>query len=167
MAGHVDFETYLETAERSRRMGIASPAMAFLWVKAPVQAFDQWGQPLPLSPMQQDGLDRMFAIIADPVGRGEALLHSGQLADDEVQALVMVYPDVYAAMVDEASREMLATPLPYPAWVEAQLGVLFQKPASAVYSKQESAPKAPPANGTLGLTEGTQADRRELAVRAR
>jgi hypothetical protein len=164
MAGHVDYEELAAHVERNRAMGIETPAMAYLWAKAPRQELDQWGEPLPLSPMQQDQLDRIFAVLAGPLERGTALLHSGQLIDDEVDAIMTVYPDVYLIMLERAQDDMFKNPPPYPAWAEAQLGVLFRKPASTVYAAPEK-PIGEPSGGTLKAPEGTQADRRELSLR--
>lgn len=140
---------------------------AYLAEMAPVVEVDKWGQPLPLSPSDQDALDRVFAVISAPYERGKALLTSGLLGPDEVDALMKVYPDVWERLVNETALDMARTPPPYPAWVEATLGVLFGIPAEQVFT--EGPPKAPEPKGQ-GLdgkpaTSGTPADRREPAVR--
>lgn len=163
-AGHVDYDELVKKIEEQRRLGIAGPVAEYMDKVRPPQQFDQWGEPLPLSALDQDRLDRTFAILAGPMERGTALLHSGQLIDDEVDAIEAVYPGIYVLIVERAKNDMFATDPPYPAWAEAQLGILFRKPASSVYSPKpaeemptyRAAPKSP---------EGTQADRRELSVR--
>jgi hypothetical protein len=164
MPGHIDYETLTKQIEEKMRLGLMTPAAEYLWMKAPRAALDQWGDELPLSAMQQDQLDRMFAILAGPMERGTALLHSGQLIDDEVDAIEAVFPGVYVLLVEAAKDDLFKSGPPLPAWAEAQLGILFRKPASAVYSPTPTE-KPPSFNAAPKSPEGTQADRRELSVR--
>ena len=161
----VDYEKMWELIEQRRALGIQTPAQAFLAIKAPAMSLDQWGEPLPLSSMQQDYLDRIFAMLLNPKVRTEALLHSGRLCPDEVEPVATVFPEVWEAICEDAQRDMVAHPPPYPAWVESTLGVLFQKPASAVYNPTPEKPMGSPPQSQVKAPEGTQADRRELAVR--
>jgi hypothetical protein len=124
---------------------------------------DQWGMPLPISSQQQDYIDRVFAVLADPT-RCKALLHSGQLCPDEVEPLATVYPEIYETIVEDAMGDMRAAKPPFPAWAEGVLGILFQKPAATVYNPSSEANGKPP-GGKMDKQAGTPADRRELAVR--
>jgi hypothetical protein len=165
MPASVNIEILEAKIEEARRMGIQTPAQTYLQVNKPVVALDEWGQPLPLSSMQQDYLDRVFAVLVSPMERGRALLHSGRLCPDEVEPLVTVYFEIWQTLVEQATADMLANPPPYPAWAEATLGVLFQKPASAMYNPTPEKTIGSPPRGQVKAPEGTQADRRELAVR--
>lgn len=164
----VNIEVLWAKLEESRRRGTATPAEAYLAIKAPPIQSDEWGQPLPLCAMDQDYIDRVFAILMNPMGRGEALLHSGRLCPDEVEPIAVVYFEVWQVLVERATQDMFDSGgPPFPAWAETQLGVLFQKPASAVYNPS---PANEPTAGTpphkkVKPPEATQADRRELAVR--
>lgn len=164
MAAHVDHQTLLEQLAEKRAMGINTPALAYLWAMTPPQELDEWGMPLPLSSMQQDAMDRLVAVLASPFERGTSLLHSGQLAPDETDALIAAFPDLYGVMVGRARADMIAAKPPFPAWAEAQLGIFFRRPAATVYATPESKP-ATPEPRQLKNPEGTQADRRELAIR--
>lgn len=144
-------------------MNIQTPAQTYLAVKAPPVPMDQWGLPLPISPLQQDYLDRVFAVLADPM-RARALLHSGQLLPDEVEPIATVFPEVYASLIEEATDDMIDAKPPFPAWAEGVLGILFQRPAASVYNPAGEAQGKPP-GGKLDAQSGTPADRRELAVR--
>lgn len=165
MPASVNLETLMAKIEEARRFGIQTPAQSYLAIKAPAQPMDEWGQPLPISSMDQDFLDRVFAVLADPMGRGRALLHSGRLCPDEVEPIAVVYPEIYEVMLELAQADMLDHPPPYPAWAQATLGVLFQKPASAVYTSEGEQPTGSLPQGQIKTPEGTPADRRELAVR--
>lgn len=166
MPPSVNIEILEAKIEEARRMGIQTPAQTYLQVKKPVQALDEWGQPLPLSPMEQDYLDRLFAVLARPMERGRALLHSGRLCPDEVEPLVTVFFEIWHTLVEDATRDMFtAGGPPFPAWAEATLGVLFQKPASAMYNPTPEKTMGSQPRGQVKPPEGTQADRRELAVR--
>lgn len=147
--------------------GQLTGAGAYLSQMAPVQEQDKWGQPLPLSPSDQDALDRVFAVLSEPYARGKALVTSGLLSPDEVDALIDVFPDVWQRLCKETFDDMARTPPPYPSWVEGTLDVLFGIPAEQVFT--QGPPPAPEPKGQ-GLdakpaTSGTPADRREPAVR--
>lgn len=164
----VNIEVLWAKLEESRRRGTATPAESYLAIKAPPIQLDDWGQPLPLTAMDQDYIDRVFAILANPFERGRALLHSGRLCPDEVEPIAVVYPEVWQVLAEDATNDMYDSGgPPFPAWAETSLGVLFQKPASAVYNpKPADEPTAGSApHGKVKPPEATQADRRELAVR--
>lgn len=161
----VDIEKMWGIIEGKRALGIQTPAQAYLALKAPAQPLDQWGMPLPLSSMDQDKLDRIFAMLADPHGRTVALLHSGRLCPDEVEPVATVFPEVWETICQRTQDEMIANPPPYPAWSEATIGVLFQKPAASVYNPVPEKPMGSPPHSPVKAPEATQADRRELAVR--
>ena len=169
--GHVDHADLLDQLHEKQRLGIATPAMLFLQEKAPPEARDKWGQPLPLSAYDQERLDQMVAIMAAPYERGQALLHAGMITPGEVDALIRVYPEIYAILEQEAVDDMMAHPPPYPAWSETTLGVLFGVAAAKVYGggtpelpKQESLQGAP-RKGTEAEVPSTPSERREVAVR--
>lgn len=163
-ARHVDFEEIMSALERSRAIGVETPAMAYLFLLAPTQESDQWGIAVPLSDLDQFNLDRTVAILTAPYERARALLHAGQLAPDEVTAIEAVFPDIYAVLVTQATDDMLANAPPYPDWAEEVLGILFQKPASAAYNAAKGIPMNP--KGQLDNTDiPTVAERRETAVR--
>lgn len=164
----VNIETLWAKLEASRARGTQTPAETYLSIKAPALEFDAWGEPLPLSAMAQDYLDRVFAVLLSPFERGEALLHSGRLCPDEVEPISVVFPEVWATLVERATDDLFeAGGPPLPAWAETSLGILFQKPASAVYNPkpQDGASAGTAPTGKVKPPEPTQADRRELAVR--
>jgi hypothetical protein len=166
MPPSVDVTKMWAAIEERRALGVQTQAQAFLALKAPPIALDNWGQALPLSAMEQDYLDRIFAVLANPRGRVTALLHSGRLCPDEVEPIATVFPAVWEAIVEDAQRDMIDSGgPPFPAWVEATLTVLFQKPAAAVYNPTPEKPMGSPPKKQIKPPEGTQADRRELAVR--
>ena len=168
---HVDFEKFWAAMESERSVGINTPAMGYLATVAPSLAdnVDQYGIPTPLSDLEQFDLDRLVAIMVSPYERGRALLHAGQLAPDEVDAIAAVFPDVLAVLQDEALDDMLNAPPPYPSWVEEVLGILFQKPASTVYAVATSKGDAEMTHqpkGKFDREQPTQAERRDAGVRA-
>ena len=169
--GHVNIETLMGTADQLEAQGMVTPALTYIRTNGPQQEIDKWGEPLPLSSVDQARLDRLFAILSEPYARGRALLLAGMLIPDEVDALMNVYPDVWMTLATQAWNEMHVTHPPYPLWAETTLGVLFAKPADVVFTGPS--PKAPDqqaqAEGTGIRTNpapGTQADRREAAVRS-
>jgi hypothetical protein len=147
--------------------GQLTGAAAYLHELAPVLEVDKWGEPLPLSPSDQNALDRVFAVLSEPYARGKALLTSGLLAPDEVDALIDVYPDIWQRLCKEAADDMARTPPPYVGWAEDTLSVLFKMPPERVFA--EGPPPAPmPKTESLEAkvgTTATPADRRETAVR--
>ena len=167
MPASVNVEVMWAKIEEARARGIQTPAQTYLALKAPPIELDDWGQPLPLSSMQQDYLDRVFAILVNPFERGEALLHSGRLCPDEVEPIAVVYFEIWETLVDRAMNDMFSSGgPPFPAWAETSLGILFQKPASSIYNPKPDEPTAgSPPHGKVKPPEPTQADRRELAVR--
>lgn len=168
--GHVDAEALSTALSHAEAGGATTPIGDYLRGAIPPLEVDDWGQPLPLSSDEQDFVDRIFAILAAPADRGRALLTSGALAPDEVDAIQAVYPRVWMDLAQQAWREMIETPLPYPGWVEDVLGVLFGVEATTIYTS--GPPAAPPKQqaGEQSLTggpdgAGTSADRRDTAVR--
>lgn len=167
---HVDHEALMTALGEARSKGVWGPAEQYLWDAAPSiqDNLDAWGEPVPLDELEQSDLDRLVAILAAPYPRGRALLHAGQLAPDEVDALVAVFPDIYAVLVTEATNDMLDAPPPYPDWSEEVLGVLFQQPPAEVYTgaqKEGDVMKGQP-KGKIDTELPTQAERRDVAVRA-
>ncbi len=164
----INHEMLWQKLAESGQRGTKTPAETYLSIKAPPLELDDWGEPLPLSSMAQDYLDRVFAVLLSPMERGEALLHSGRLCPDEVEPIAVVFPEIWAVLVERATDDLFdAGGPPLPAWAEAQLGILFQKPASAVYNPRpnDGASDGTPPTGKVKAPEATQADRRELAVR--
>jgi hypothetical protein len=166
MPPKVNHEKLMESLGRVQAMGTETPAEKWLWLNAPPVPLDQWGAPLPLSAMDQDALDRLVAILRSPQERGEALIHSGQLAADERDAIMLVYPEIYATLTEHTKRDLLDNPPPWPAWVESTVETLWMKPASVVYNPGSEKEATPP-TGQVKAPEGTPADRREIAVRER
>lgn len=153
-------------ADDMQARGIDSREMAFLRANAPRQSIDKWGKPLPLSAVDQDRLDRTFAIMASPLDRGRVLLESGQLTPGEVQALKATNPDVLSALQQQAAYEMANHGPPYAAWAEAVLGYLFQKPAAQFVSdKQPDTSKGGNQNTESPGAPPTPVDRLEKGVR--
>lgn len=167
MPPSVNIETLWAKLEESRRRGTQTPAETYLSLKAPPIQHDDWGQPLPISAMEQDYIDRVFAVLLSPMERGEALLHSGRLCPDEVEPIAVVFFEIWETLVERATQAMFdAGGPPFPAWAEASLGILFQKPASAMYNPTPAEqPIGSQSRGQVKPPEGTQADRRELSVR--
>ena len=141
------------------------PDVAKLVEIAPALTFDRWGNPLPLSASDQHRLDRIAAVVGDPYARGRALLLSGELAPDEVEALATVRPVVYDILVQEATREMLDGEPPFQPWAEDALDRLFKKPAPLVYEAAEEQAQQQQAGGPK--VPSTPAERREIAIRER
>lgn len=173
---HIDLERMMTvlTAEPD------PPTLAkqYLMTKAPRAQLDKWGAPLPLSSVDQDRLDRAFAVIASPHDRTRALLRAGMLAPDEVDAVSFAFPEIYGELEREALKELVVTAPPYEGWAETVLGVLFQKPPADVVTgglggpdKQpgeggqppKGKPKAAPGDMVTGMA--TPADRRDVEVR--
>lgn len=125
-----------------------SPSMAYLQDHLPEQPLDRWGQPLPLSSVQQDRLNRLVAVLANPYERGMALLKSGTLDTIETNALREGTPEVYARINQEARMDMIQAGPPISLWAEAVLGVLFGRDAAIVYGESDQAPN--PRSGFAG-----------------
>jgi len=142
------------------------PALAFLRTVCPPAQLDKWGEPLPLSDPDQARLDRLFAVTANPLERGWALVQSGTIDPGEAECIAMTSPDAYQVLVSRARMDMAQAPPPYSMWAEQTLGVLFGQPAAKVY--KEAPPPKPPAPSpgkSDEATGATQADRREISVR--
>jgi hypothetical protein len=167
--GHVNVEWLMQMLQSKETPTLADQ---YLMTKAPRAQLDKWGDPLPLSPPDQDRLDRVFAVIASPYDRTRALLRAGMLAPDEVDAVVASFPEIYGELEREAIKDMVTTAPPYQVWAEIALGVLFQKPAADVANPQAAAPPGGKGDGKPGkaaaaMASGmaTQADRRDVEVR--
>lgn len=165
----IDFEKLLIANQ-----GKTSKTINFLRTKGPKQSSDEWGQPLPLSSVAQYDLDRLVAISRDPSLRTRDLMLSGLLNSDEVAILKAVHPEIYAQIRDAAFVDMMQTKPPYEVWAVGVLGILFQKPATQMYTDAQQAPDdqqqqqaATGGPGPTGLPGAmpTQSDRRETAVR--
>ncbi len=122
----------LDAAEKTHG-GQLPPAMAYLKANMPPQIFDRWGQPLPLGVDKQERLDRLVAILAQPLERGRALLLSGTLDTIEADALRQGWPAVYEHLKEQAIAEMAEAGPPLPVWSEGVLGILFGRDAALVY----------------------------------
>jgi hypothetical protein len=143
----VDLAGMLADTKSSGRQ--LSPLEQYLDANAPVPPIDRWGMPLPLSKTDQDRLDRMSAILWNPVHRGRALLTSGSLDTGEVTALRTACPEAYDQLRYQAEQEMLQAGPPLPVWSDGVLGVLFGRPVGTVYSdatKDKPAPQGNPSN---------------------
>jgi hypothetical protein len=165
----IDFEKLLIANQ-----GRASKSINYLRQHGPKQTFDEWGQPLPLSSVAQYDLDRLVAVMKDPIIRTRDLMFSGLLNSDEVAAVKAVHPEVYAQLRDAAFVDMMQTKPPFEVWAVGVLGILFQKPAPQMYADAQQAPDdsqqpgaAMGGPGPTGLPGAmpTQSDRRETAVR--
>jgi hypothetical protein len=164
--GHVDLVALMAQAGDMAARGINSAELTYLKAHAPRLAVDKWGQPLPLSTADQFRLDRTFALLASPLARGKALLESGRLTPDEVQALEQTNPQVLDALVQTTVGDMTAHPAPYAQWVEAVLGFLFQKPPDKYFRDLQSpGGNGPHGNVTPPGAPPTPVDRLEKAVR--
>lgn len=171
VAGHVDLLRLHSMAAAVAALAppeVANPLppdIAALIELAPALEVDKWGQPLPLAQSEQFRLNRVAAVIADPYDRTRALLLSGELAPDEVDAVRKGRPAVYALLREEATRELMATPPPILPWADVALGTLFQRPAPEVYAEKQA---AQPGGGPAGRKPpSTVAERREVAIRER
>ncbi len=163
---HVDLLAVMAAAQGLEAQGISSVEMAYLKDHAPRLRTDKWGQPLPLSTVDQARLDDIFALLVSPLERGEALLHSGRLTPGEVDALATTNPDVLGALVDGARMDMVQHPAPYSPWAEAVLGYLFQKPAAVFLKEGPDAALQPTGqNAKAPGAPPTPVDRLEPAVR--
>lgn len=127
--------------------GQLPPAMDYLKAQMPPQIFDRWGQPLPLSIDKQERLDRLVAILAQPLERGRALLVSGTLDTIEADALRNGWPTVYDHLKDQAIAEMAEAGPPLPVWSEGVLGILFGRDAALVYVDATHEAEKPTARG--------------------
>lgn len=123
------------------------PANVYLKAHLPVEEFDRWMQPLPLSIVQQDRLNRMMAVILAPIDRGRALLLSGTLDTLECEAIKEAHPDAYQILKDQAVREMVQSGGSLPQWSEAVLGVLFQRDAAHVFVEEKTDKEGKPLSG--------------------
>lgn len=171
---HVDIEQMMQVLQ-------AEPdpptlAKTYLMAQGPRQQLDKWGAPLPLSSVDQDRLDRAFAVIASPHDRTRALLRAGKLAPDEVDAVTAAFPEIYGELEREALHDLITTAPPYEGWAETVLGILFGKPPAEVVSgglggpPQQPGEGAPPkgkakAPASMAAGMATQADRRDVEVR--
>lgn len=173
---HVKLEPLMAALHQDEVAGHPiSHAQQYLRDNAPVAQLDKWGEPMPLNAIDQARLDRLVAVLASPEHRGRALLHSGLILAEEVQAIATAYPEVYDVLSREALRDMLEDAPPYYPWAESALDTLFGKPPQAVISSG-AAPSASDMAKPTGKAKGlpgdqtaagvaTPTDRRELGVR--
>lgn len=170
---HVDIEQLMSTL--TAQPDPPTLARQYLMSSGPRMRLDKWGEPLPLSAVDQDRLDRVFAVIASPQYRTRALLRAGMLGPDEVDAVSASFPEIYGELEREAIHDLVTTPRPYAAWAEAVLGVLFGRPPAEVVQsgppgqqQQQATPPAgkPKAPASMAAGMATQADRRDVEVRA-
>ncbi len=160
---HIDLEALMGELVGMEARGISSREMAYLRANAPRQSIDKWGQPLPLSTVDQDRLDSAFALLVSPLERGRSLLTSGQLGPDEVSALKATNPEVLQALREQAQLEMVEHGPPFAAWAEAALSYLFEKPAAQYAAEQPE--KAGGRNAANPGAPPTPVDRLEVSVR--
>jgi hypothetical protein len=134
---------------------------------APPLRLDRWGMPLPFDAPAQYRIDRVAAILADPINRGRSLIRAGQLGPDETAAMLAGRQADYMVLKREVLRDVIVAGPPLPQWVEAQLAIFFQRPASQLLElpQQPEAPKASGGKGPREVPFGTPAERREQAVR--
>src|SRR6185295_7731113 len=124
---HVDLVHLIAAGNTMKARGEPVPHIEYIKQFGPKVKTDEWGDPLPLSSVAQYDLDRLVAIMLDPLDRARDLLMSGMLNPDEVTALKAVYPTVWAALVDASYQDMIETKPPWKTWAQNVLGVLFQK----------------------------------------
>lgn len=151
------------------RAGVKPPEyVSYVRQHGPKLENDEWGQALPLSEMEQFDLDRLVAVLTEPLSRLRDLVVSGHVNTDEVLAVKDVYPDVYQAVVDACVRDMIEAGPPFERWAQLTLGVLFLKPAPEMYAEaQQPEQQQGGAPGPTGLPGAiaTPSDRREPAIR--
>ncbi len=135
----------LATLRIAARAQPDQPLNAYLLAHLPPEEFDRWLQPLPLSAVQQDRLDRMMAVLEAPIDRGRALLVSGTLDTLECQALREGQPKAYEILRTWAIHDMVAGKPPLPGWSEGVLGVLFGREASHVFAEEKTDKSGKPA----------------------
>lgn len=169
--GHVNLVGLMGAISAQEVAGTSTPAGSYLRAHAPKLEVDRYGQPIPLSAVDQDRLDRMFAVLAAPYDRTRALMVSGLLSPDEVDAVKATFPEVYSVLVNQATREIMESDPPWRVWAETTVGILIGMPAAQIYGgtpeKQEGPAPGPPKRGKVETqSQATQADRREIAVRA-
>jgi len=137
----VDQQKAISLIFQAEKGGQLTPQMAYLKSQIPELVFDRWGQPLPLSTVKQERLDRMMGVFMDPVARTIALLHSGTLDTIEADAVRFGHPDVYAQLKTTLIAEMADAGPPLPQWSEAALGIFFGRDAALVYTDGKEAEK--------------------------
>lgn len=168
--------THIDVVELNRRIqAIAQAAppgtplpveLQVLLDACPPLRLDRWGEPLPFSDPEQFRIDRVGAILADPINRGRSLIRSSSMGPDEVQAMATGRPEDYRFLKQEVLRDVLVAGPPLPLWVESQLAIFYQRPVSQVLTTEEpEAPKPSPGKSGGEVPFGTPAERREQAVR--
>lgn len=173
---HVDIVTFNAKANlEAQKTGQVPSYATYVRENGPKLQVDEWAQALPLSPQEQNDLDRLVAVLMEPVTRTRDLLVSGLLNDDEVTAVATVYPQAYAAVVNAAVSDMIQAQPPFELWAQSVLGILFRKPATEMYQSTVNATDAignPKGNGggnpaalATPDTIPTPSDRRDTAVR--
>lgn len=127
---HVDLKAITDRVNATAQL---PPSVAYLKSQLPPQIFDRWGQPLPLGIDKQERLDRLVAVLAQPLERGRALLVAGTLDTIEADALRNGWPQVFDHLKQQAIAEMAQAGPPLPTWSEGVLGILFGRDAALVY----------------------------------
>lgn len=159
---HVDAVELAQQIAAAKAVGQLTTLQQYLDQFAPVPPLDSWSLPLPLSDTDQDKVDRLCAVLFDPIQRGRALLTSGTLDTDECSALRQGTPAAWQTLRDQAVKEMVEAGPPLPQWSDGVLGILFGRDACLVYGQATS--KQPPPPGPTSNYQGrppnpTPADR--------
>lgn len=160
----VDVADVMADAEKNND----SAALQYFRAHAPHVPVDMWGLPLPLSRVDQDRANRLWALLASPLHRGRALIRSGVILRDEAALIHEVYPDLWLMLSDELDAAMVSGRPPFPVWAEALIGTWYGLPPKVAFAQAQGG-KAP-RGGSKTATAGhgampTPADRRELALR--
>jgi hypothetical protein len=172
MPPRISLEDLMGRLAEKETIGQGTPAGAYLRLTLPVLRLDKWGQPLPLSDVDQDRVDRLCAIMQDPWTRVRSLLRAGMLLAEEVDAVKAAFPEVFSALADQVLRDMMESAPPYREWAETTIGVLFGLPPAELLRsagptpEQQSASASSPSAGKLPESNGTAADRRDPGVRS-
>lgn len=165
---HVDPITFAYDAQRAiAKYGQEPKYMAYVREHGPKLTFDDWGRPMPLSPIEQFDLDRLVNILTDPLNVTLELVFSGLINPDEVEAVKAVHPEVHAVVVQACYSDRLHADVPIEPWAESTLSVLFEAPAATFYPSEDKKENGNP-GGKTRLSPGTiptPNDRRELGVR--
>lgn len=142
----VDLRNIAGLLGQKEKEGPLPPPLAYLQSQLPVEPMDRWNQPLPLSVVKQERLDRLMAVILAPRVRVRALLLSGRLDTIEADGLRNGYPELYAEMTDQLIQEMARARPPLPPWSQSTLGVFFGRDAALVYNDDHQGDKPDTSN---------------------
>lgn len=169
---HVAVESLLGALGKAFAEGQGNPALAYLKLMVPPTQYDKWGAPLPISDVEQDRVDRLFAVLVEPMERTRALVRSGLLLEMESDAVKATFPEIYTVLVKEVLKDLTDAAPPYREWAETTVGVLFGMPPAQLLqsaeapekqmAKAEAKSKKPTPTPDMS---GTAADRRDISVR--